>query len=137
VTLTALDPEYPIEVQVDDSPLFNGLLTHWEGQAETVVNLESHYYEEVISLTVTQRHVVTLKQSMLAPTLLAAPVATFSVHETGPMPAISGFGENDIDDTVTFIEKAWIDEAKKRHRFHRTRLFFRLVWCSYKEARAA
>ncbi len=136
MTLCALDPEYPIEVGVADSPMFADLLTHWGGNSETVAELQGHLYQEVIEITRVQIRRIVFPP---VPLIDVRPVATFSVSETGPMQAvkIDDFNEEDIDATVTFLDEAWIDEAKKRKKFHRTRLFFRLVGAAFREARTA
>jgi len=158
VALCPLDAEYPIEVDVADSPLFAGLLTHWKGISETVTELQGHLYQEVISLTQVQvvRHVF--------PPVPNLPRFTPSVEleETGPiaivaeeikytrtvleldskpmnvqMEAMRAYNQDDIDATITTIERYHFEEDNRRPKWYRTRLFFKLLWNSYKEARSA
>jgi hypothetical protein len=157
VTLCALDPEYHVEVDVADSPLFTDLLTHWEGISETVSELQGHMYQEVIELTVTQRHVVTIKAEKIEmkyqahdtlrdamterydvlPSFTGKSMTAYNKFDVEATQRMYKFDDIGIDDTVTFLDKAWIEESKKRKRFHRTRLFFRLVGAAFREARAS
>jgi hypothetical protein len=61
MTLCALDKEFPIDVEVADSPMFADLITHWRGDSETVAKLQGHLYQEVIEYTRVEQHVVTIR----------------------------------------------------------------------------
>jgi hypothetical protein len=158
VALCPLDADYPIEIDVVDSPTFADLLTHWGGDSETVAELQGHLYQEVIELTRVEQHVFTFRPDRVDYDARAyeqvdayaigtppQPTATFSVSETGPMKAIKIDEppviviEDEYFDSFDKIDTAWNMEAirlKKRH-WRRTRIFCKLVWAAYKTARAS
>ena len=158
VALCPLDADYPIEIDVADSPMFAGLLTHWGGDSETVAELQGHLYQEVIELTRVEQHVFTFRPDYVeygtriheqleayAIGTPPQPTATFSVSETGPMKAIKIDEppviviEDEYFDNFDRIDTAWELEAIKlgKRRFRRTRIFFKLVWAAYKTARSS
>jgi hypothetical protein len=156
-----LDPEYAIDVNVADSPMFAAILTHWQGDSETVAELQGHLYQEVIDYTRTERHVVTIRttpdhkvvqhaeQVQEKLTYIGSepggPVASFTVAQTGPMRAIRvDDPPPEITEDPHFkhfdaIDTAWDMEAirLRKRRFRRTRIFFQLVWTAYKTARSS
>jgi hypothetical protein len=156
----ALDPDYVIEVKAEDSPTFHNLVKHWEGRSETVVDLEEHYYEEIISLTMTRRHVVSLlpakPEPVRLPQIYKPPVDQSWYSPEGPklrppLPPDGLYRKDesrlleparqyvlaDIDATMTLFEKMHHEENIRRPKFFRVRLFFRLVGLAFKEARAS
>jgi hypothetical protein len=158
-TLCPLDADYPIEIDVADSPEFANLLTHWEGISETVTELQGHLYQEVIELTRVEQHVFTFRSDhvehdtriheqveayALGTPPPLQPIATFSVAETGPMRAIKIdeppiFIEDEYFERFDKIDTAWNLEAIKLGRRHwrRTRIFCKMVWAAYKTARSS
>jgi hypothetical protein len=144
MTLCALDPEYPIQVDAKDSPLFHDLVQHWGGDSETVVNVEQHYYEEIISMQVTRRHVVTLRAEQIDMNYQLHGPDTHSpidhAYVAAP-PVLQGevsiplWDDKRIDDTMTNWDSWFKEEQTKKVYWRKTRLFFKMVWVAYKTAR--
>jgi hypothetical protein len=141
MTVCALDPEYPVEVDVTDSPMFANLVTHWQGDSETVVELQGHMYQEIIVIqgshyesviehTRVERRVVSITSSpehigtraheqMLAynDADIAATMAAYTAFETTPMRAIrASYAPLAVVEDENFkhfdnIETAWNMEA--------------------------
>lgn len=143
MTLCPLDAEYPIEVDVADSPMFADLVTHWGGQAENVTELQGHLYQEVIQLTQVRviKHVF--------PPQAAAPkfTPTVQLEQTGPIAIVREdityartteiIPAADQLDHMDTLEHYWREEVSRRRRWHRVRTFFSLVREAYHIARTS
>jgi hypothetical protein len=139
MTLTPLDSEYQITVPVDDSPMFHNLVQHWGGIPETVVDVEQHYYQEVIHLTEVRHTVVTInaKSVGMVESIAKLEPPRYNVEDvvfTGSVD-IPLFDDKRIDDTMTNWDAWFKEEQARRPRWRRTRLFFKMVWIAWKTAR--